>query len=515
VEGEAMDPIPLTSVAYAFRAGSAERFDGDVSWGQLIDLPTGFADGSDDGASYAAGPGLTLAGDTFAVDTGAVQSRVSGTCPSGQSIRGIAADGTVTCEVDDIGTPGTTYMAGSGLTLTGTTFAVDPGLVQARVSGSCPAGQSIRAIASDGTVLCELDDSGAMYLAGSGLTLTGTTFAADPSAIQARVTGTCAAGQSIRAIAMDGTVTCEVDDAGTPYSAGTGLTLTGTTFAVDPSTVQARVGGSCPAGQAIRAVAADGTVTCEPSGSTSLLTYGHTPATAGQSCRDIKAMTPWSADGVYWIDPDGGGPINRMRVLCDMTRDGGGWTFILKNRYTSGIAGRAGGFGTLDDLDYHQSDFYKIDDSIINAIIGDGTFDILADQKGFNSAYSNGNHEYVIVRNYTATFTFTALVPESSTTTVFESYRSSDNLLVWRGRLQCGASGGVGVNCLNILSTPSPVGTANPQGGAGCLYPLGASTNVGWHHFYMSETNTDTYLYICNGAQHSSSYDMSHQWWVR
>ena len=134
---------------------------------------------------------------------------------------------------------------------------------------------------------------------------------------------------------------------------------------------------------------------------------------------------------------------------------------------------------------------------------------------GYNSAYSSGNHEYVIVRNYTATFTFTARVPESSTPTVFESYRSSDNLLNWRGRLTCGNVGGVGVNCLDVQVTGQPVGTPNPQGGAGCLFSLGSSTNAGWHSLYMSDTNTDTYLYICNGAQHTSSYDVSHRWWVR
>lgn len=31
----------------------------------------------------------------------------------------------------------------------------------------------------------------------------------------------------------------------------------------------------------------------------------------------------------------------------------------------------------------------------------------------------------------------------------------------------------------------------------------------------MSEYNSDTYLYMCNGAQHSSSYDMNHRWWIR
>ncbi|MCZ7679467.1 MAG: hypothetical protein M5U28_12175 [Sandaracinaceae bacterium] len=262
VADEAMDPIALTSVPYAFRAESVERYDGDVSWGQLTELPEGFADGSDDGNTYAAGTGLTLADDTFVVDPAVVQSRVSGTCAAGQSIRAIAQDGTVICEIDDIGPPSTTYTAGLGLTLTGTQFDVDPAVMQARVTATCPAGQAIRAIAAGGTVTCEPDDD-TNYAAGTGLTLTGTTFAMDPALVQARVSSSCAAGSAIRAIAADGTVTCEVPAMGASYSAGAGLTLTGTTFAVDTASVQARVASTCPAGSSIRAIAADGTVMCE------------------------------------------------------------------------------------------------------------------------------------------------------------------------------------------------------------------------------------------------------------
>jgi len=245
------------------------------------------------------------------------------------------------------------------------------------------------------------------------------------------------------------------------------------------------------------------------------LSLGLTPSNAGRSCLDIKTRAPWATDGPYLVDPDGTGPNAPFRVLCDMTRDGGGWTLILKNRYQSGIQGMAGSFGNINNLQYHQSDFYKLADTSINAVIGDGTFDILADQVGFNPVYSTGNHEYVIVRNYTATFSFTSLVPESSTPTVFESYRAADDMLNWRGRLQCGNVGAAGINCFNVLTVSNPVGTLNPQGGAGCLVPLGKNTDVGWHHFYMGDTNADTYLYICNGAQHSSSYDLSHRWWVR
>ena len=72
-------------------------------------------------------------------------------------------------------------------------------------------------------------DNDTTYSAGSGLVLSGTTFAADSSYLQRRITGTCDAGSAIRVITGDGTVTCETDD-DTTYTAGTGLDLSGTSL---------------------------------------------------------------------------------------------------------------------------------------------------------------------------------------------------------------------------------------------------------------------------------------------
>ena len=88
---------------------------------------------------------------------------------------------------------------------------------------------------------------------------------ATAAAAQVRVSGSCVVGSSIRAIAADGTVTCEAHaagGAGTTYSAGAGLNLDQAEFSADTTVLQARVSGGCAVGQAISAIAADGTVTC-------------------------------------------------------------------------------------------------------------------------------------------------------------------------------------------------------------------------------------------------------------
>lgn len=58
------------------------------------------------------------------------------------------------------GAPGPTYTAGLGLTLTGTQFVLDAAYAQRRVGGSCAVGSAIRAIAGDGTVSCQLVGGG-------------------------------------------------------------------------------------------------------------------------------------------------------------------------------------------------------------------------------------------------------------------------------------------------------------------------------------------------------------------
>jgi hypothetical protein len=177
------------------------------------------------------------------IDANQVQRRVSSTCATGSSIRGIGSDGTVVCETDDGGSSGgtvTSVVAGSGLsggTITASgTLSVDTAAIQARVTGECPTGQYMRQIQQTGLVACEsvttaagtvrtvstgagltggpITSSGTVSIANGGVTAAmiaaGAVGASQVNAaeVQLRLQGACAPIDFIAAVGSDGVVSC-------------------------------------------------------------------------------------------------------------------------------------------------------------------------------------------------------------------------------------------------------------------------------------------------------------------
>jgi len=103
---------PIAPAPYALYASAAAA----VPWAGVTGIPPSLADGTDADTQYTAGFGLILSGVQFSVNSTVVQARVSGSCPVGSSIRSIDANGGVQCETDDVGGTITGVTAGAGLT---------------------------------------------------------------------------------------------------------------------------------------------------------------------------------------------------------------------------------------------------------------------------------------------------------------------------------------------------------------------------------------------------------------
>lgn len=126
LDGVAMEPrVPIVSVPYAIRAASADE-------------------------------AATLGG----LQPQDFQQRVVGKCASTECIKGISADGNVTCS--SVGTGDLTGLStGPGLFGGGTqgdlSLSVDTSYVQRRVVGACGSGQFMSSVGEDGSVSCSGD----------------------------------------------------------------------------------------------------------------------------------------------------------------------------------------------------------------------------------------------------------------------------------------------------------------------------------------------------------------------
>ncbi len=327
------DALTLSGTQFSLApcaSGKVLKHDG-TTWTCAEDVDT------DTDTTYSAGDGLVLSGTEFALTP----------CTADKVLK---HDGTTWTCADDVDTDtDTTYTAGDGLVLSGTEFALT----------GCAADEILRVLT--GTAWGCSTDQDTTYTAGSGLALSGTTFSADTSAVQARVSDTCASGSSIRAIDINGAVTCESDDGitsetdptvndlgktslsctsgqvakfdgaawtcaedvdtDTTYDAGFGLALAGTIFEVDAADTQLRVSGTCASGSSIRAIGQDGTVTCESDDGITSETDPTVNALAKATLGCFDGEIAKNAGGTSWLCAEDEGLVLATTTVVSPTGD--------------------------------------------------------------------------------------------------------------------------------------------------------------------------------------------------
>jgi len=254
---------------------------------------------------------------------------------------------------------------------------------------------------------------------------------------------------------------------------------------------------------------------------------------AAESCKQIARDYPRAKNGRYWVRGVGN-TVSPFKVYCWLVdRLGGGWTLGMVNAYRwCRPNGGGAASGSVDNNVLGiKTGCYKMADDKIRAVIGQKSgqsskFDVMQDQAGIDHRYTNGNYEYTVMLGYTERwhFTYWTRVGPSKTKVSIRSYywnRKFDGVntlgegtLNWKGTIKCGNQQAAGIVCNG--NTVGDAGFSNnPNGGAGCKKDLGNGRWRGQLHWYMSNTNHDTYVNFCNGGQHSSNVNMNPRWWFR
>jgi hypothetical protein len=308
VDGDTLDPIPVGDVpaaAYAANAGDVATLQGQPAsdflpatyvpdFTELTGRPAGFDDG-DDNTLYAAGSGLTLAaGNALTVDSGTVGALAHGVCfdteaeltalldddyLDGGSVSDFSTVTGVPAEWAD-GDDDTTYTAGTGLTLTSTSFVLQTNHVEIRTRAVTYDTESELTAALDdnyyaasrnpawaevnGVPASWADgvDDDTTYNAGAGVVRSGTQLSlntAEATATAENVTFHTEA--ELRAVLDDNYLSSSAQpawssvtgkpaswadniDNDTTYGANSGMVMSGTTLSIDNATVTTSARGA-------------------------------------------------------------------------------------------------------------------------------------------------------------------------------------------------------------------------------------------------------------------------------
>ncbi len=94
---------------------------------------------------------------------------------------------------------------------------------------------------------------------------------------------------------------------------------------------------------------------------------GQSAQCAASSCKEIQDAGLGAGDGAYWLDPDGTGAT---QYYCDMTSDGGGWTYVGRGSNSSTQSNST--YGSIS-LDPTVTGRWHLSATLIRALVGDTT----------------------------------------------------------------------------------------------------------------------------------------------
>ncbi len=241
---ENMPTLALTDISDVNTSGAS---NGQVlGWDGTSWKPVNAATG---GTTYTGGTGITITGSTIAANTGIaswnanqIQGRtLANTAPSSGQVLGWNGSMWAPTSVS----AGNTYTAGTGLTLTGSSFSANTttalwnaSQLQGRsVSGTMPAANQV--LKWNGTSWAPAADNGGSYSAGTGISLTGTSFSANTttalwnaSQLQGRNVSS-SSPSSNQVLKWNGSAWAPSADNNTSYTAGSGLSLSGSSFSAN------------------------------------------------------------------------------------------------------------------------------------------------------------------------------------------------------------------------------------------------------------------------------------------
>ncbi len=357
VDGTALSPRQaIDSVPFALLANTSTNLSGGTVNATSVTV------GGANGTSIGSG-GISVGGSTVvnasgrlvssAVDTSALQSRVSGTCASGTAVTAVNQDGSVACSAVDVfisnqssAVQDATFNIGRGASVGGN-FSVATANSPARLSvtGSAPAsGTGVVSGSAGSTTL----NGGATTRFTSEVSLGDVIVVAGQTLVvsaQPTSDGQLSVSPALSpAITTPSSFTIHKPIAQVLQSSGAPALFANASGSLGIGTATPQslldVQGVASANSLVlrpRALApvppVDGQLYLDNSGTLSFFwsgawvgvatALGSTAANAADSCNTIKLKCPNCASGTYWLNP--GAPF---KAYCEMSFAGGGWTMV-------------------------------------------------------------------------------------------------------------------------------------------------------------------------------------------